>query len=347
MKRYLLNSLALLLFTTALPAQEKIFLFDDFKPAVFLMKHNVRTRADFNFDTRGQGVYFVQDGTVMELTNTQDIDTVYADGRKFVWKNDCLCEYVPKEYGDVFINWKFRDSFVGKEGAFGTTTQGKVEVMQVPGINSEYSADNIGLYSDKTDVWSIKNENTYFFVWQGKEYKIHRPSDLTKAFPARGKEIKKFLKSHNYTLNNADQVFNTLAYICTGAEPGFSEKDLIGYWCWNSQYNDVPSHVLCFVDENTVVFYNETSTSRVFHEVVGIEVPGFTGLFYCPMDDQTFGYTFENGTVRCTNGKIYHFTPKGNLKAEGESFYYQKFDRRNFAEVIEDPRESFGIRPKF
>ncbi|MBP9991812.1 MAG: hypothetical protein KBS73_00005 [Bacteroidales bacterium] len=53
MKRYLLSSLVLLLFSVVLTAQEKIFLFDDFNPAVFLMKHNVRTRADFNFDTRG------------------------------------------------------------------------------------------------------------------------------------------------------------------------------------------------------------------------------------------------------------------------------------------------------
>lgn len=219
MKRCLLNSLVLLLFATALSAQEKIFLFDDFKPALFLMKHNVRTRADFNFDTKGQGIYFIQNGTMMELTNAQEIDTVYADGRKFVWRNGCLCEYVLKEYGKVYVNWRFRDSFVGKKGAFGTTTQGKVEVMQVPGINSEYSSDNIGLYSDKTDVWSRKNENTYFFVWQGKEYRIRRPSDLTKAFPARGKEIKKFLKSHNYTLNNAEQLFNTLNYICTGTGP--------------------------------------------------------------------------------------------------------------------------------
>lgn len=219
MKKCFIGIAVLLLLSAAMSAQEKIFLFDDFKPAVFLMKRHVKTTASFNFDAKGQGVYFIQNEEIMELTNASEIDTVYVDGRKFVWRNECLCEYIDAEYGEIYVNWRLRDSFVGKEGAFGTTTQGKVEVIQVPGINSEYSSDNIGRFSDRTDVWTVKNENVYFLFFQGKEYRIRRQSDLTRAFPDKSKDIKRFLKEHNYTLNSAEQVKNTLDYICTGKEP--------------------------------------------------------------------------------------------------------------------------------
>lgn len=209
----------LFLIGVLLYAQEPIYLFEDFTPATFRLKGNVITKAKFNFDTRGQKVYFMQGTDILEMTNCQNLDTLYCGGRRFVWKNGCLCEFLRKDYGLVYINWKLRDSFVGKVGAMGLTTQGSVEVMQVPGLNSEYSADNIGLYEDRTDVWSVKNENTYFVLAGGKECRIRRPADLFKAYPDRQDDLKQFIRKNNYTMGSAEEAMNIFNYLFTGALP--------------------------------------------------------------------------------------------------------------------------------
>ena len=199
--------LLILLFAISFGAhsQEPIYLFPDYTEATFKIKPRIVTSGKINIDVKYQKIYYLQGEDVMEMTNCPMIDTLYVEGRKFVWRNDCLCEYVPRDYGVIYINWKLRDTPSGKIGAMGTVTQQKVEVMQVPGLNSEYSFNSAGQYSDKTDVWTVKNENTYFWVMNGFEYRIRRPSDLYRYFYKQEAAIKQFMRENNLTMKSAEE----------------------------------------------------------------------------------------------------------------------------------------------
>lgn len=205
MKRSIWLVLLLALVCAGAHAQEPIYLFPDFTQATFKLKTHIKTSARINIDAKYQKIFFLQGDDVMEMTNGPLIDTLYVDGRKFVWRNDCLCEYVQRDYGDIYINWKLRDTPSGKIGAMGTVTQQKVEVMQVPGLNSEYSYTSTGHFSDKTDVWTVKNENTYFWVMDGFEYRIRRPSDLYRYFYKKEDAIKQFMRHNNLTMKSAEE----------------------------------------------------------------------------------------------------------------------------------------------
>ena len=213
MRRLIIIAVAVLSCIPAVRAQEPIFLFPEFTKATFTFRQGRDVCADFNFDTKGQKLYFMQDGVTMEMTNTHRIDTVKADSRKFVFHDSKFCEYIRCATGDIYINWHLRDSFTGKVGAMGLTTQGKVEVMQVPGLNSEYSFDNIGKYEDRTDVWVIRNENTYYFTYGGAEYRFRHVSDLCKAMPDRADKIKAFAKAENITVKNAAEAMALINHI--------------------------------------------------------------------------------------------------------------------------------------
>lgn len=208
-----LSSIVALLACATVSAQECIFLFPDFTEADFSFRQGNDVTAEFNFDTKGQKLYFLQNGEVMEMTNTYRIDTVTVKNRKFLFHDGSFCERIKNEYGEIFINWHFRDSFVGKQGAMGLTTQGKVEVMNVPGLNSEYSYENIGKYEDGTDVWVVKNENTYFFTLDGAEYRFRSVRDLCKEFPGKATQIKSFAKANNNTIKNAREALAMIYYI--------------------------------------------------------------------------------------------------------------------------------------
>lgn len=205
MRRSILPILFLAVISFGLNAQEPIYLFPSYTDATFKIKPNIVTRGKINIDAKYQKVYYMQDTDVMEMTNCSMIDTLYVGGRKFVWNQNCLCEYMKTDFGVLYVNWKLRDTPAGKVGAMGTVTQQKVEVMYVPGLNSEHSFDSAGKYEDSTDVWTVKSENTYFWVYKGIEYRIRRPSDLYRYFPGKADAIKDFMRSSNITMKSAGE----------------------------------------------------------------------------------------------------------------------------------------------
>ena len=119
-------------------------------------------------------------------------------------------------------------------------------------------------------------------------------------------------------------------------------EDLVGYWCLDKEYNRVPHCVIHFVDDNSAIVYKETGVQNLFHGVVGLEIPGFNGLFYCPQDDSIYGYTFTDGTVRISNGMTLKTTKKGYLKLEATGIVFRKFDQRTFAEEIPQVDDNRG-----
>lgn len=209
-RKFLLVILTLTMALTDLNAQGYIFLFKDFTQATFHMKDRSFAKSKINIDTKGQKIYYMQGEDVMELTNLHRIDTISVGPRRFVYKDDMICEYVRNEHGGIYINWKLRDSYVGKEGAMGLTTQGKVEVMQVPGLDSKYSINNMGKYEDETDVWSIHNENNYIFSLDGREYKFRRLKELYKAFPDKAPALKEFVIQNNISLSSAAEALRVI-----------------------------------------------------------------------------------------------------------------------------------------
>ena len=194
-------------------AQDQVFLFDDFTRGVFYMKGNVKTKAQFNIDAKGQRIYYMLNGQTMEMTNLDRLVRIQADDREFVVRDGALCEKVVKDAYTVLVNWRLRESYVGRVGAMGLTTQAKVDVVEIPGLNSEYSLNNMGKYEDVTQVWDRKNENIYYVQASGKEYRFRNPGDLYKAFPRRKAEIKEFIHTNNITMETSKEAIMIFDFV--------------------------------------------------------------------------------------------------------------------------------------
>ena len=219
---------ALLFFAVAvLPAtaQQRFYLFSEFQPGTISFKGYDRPeQVVMNIDAMGQRIFYLQGETLMELTNPQMIDTLKINGKKFVMKDGLLCEQMAWTADTVYVNWKFKNVNKGSKGALGATTQAKVEVLHsfeftpaTPFPVSDwhlYSQDGDGA-PGSVEVWQRKNDNTYFFSFDGAEYKVKRLKDLYKAFPDKAPALKASVKEKKYTMENARQALTVIAYLKT------------------------------------------------------------------------------------------------------------------------------------
>ena len=205
----------------SLLAQQRYYLFSEFKPAEISFKGYSRPeRVLMNIDAMGQRIFYFQGETLMELTNASMIDTLKVNGLKFVMKDGLLCEQMAWKNDTVYVNWKFKNVNKGSKGALGFTTQAKVEVLHSYEFTpaTPFPVADWGLYSHDGDgssveVWQRKNDNTYFFYVDGNEYKVKRLKDLYTAFPQQAPELKAYVKEKKYTMENAQEALTVIAYL--------------------------------------------------------------------------------------------------------------------------------------
>ena len=202
-------------------AQQRYYLFSEFKPGEISFKGFSRPeRVLMNIDAMGQRIFYFQGETLMELTNAAMIDTLKVNGLKFVVKDGLLCEQMAWQNDTVYVNWKFKRVNKGSKGALGFTTQAKVEVLHSFEFTpaTPFPVTDWHLYSEDGDggsveVWQRKNDNTYFFFADGKEYKAKRLKDLYAAFPQQTPALKAYVKEKKYTMENAQQALTVIAYL--------------------------------------------------------------------------------------------------------------------------------------
>lgn len=79
-----------------------------------------------NYDASEGKMYFMQGKDVMELTSTQNIDTISWGSRKFIPFSKRFLEVYNSPNGKIYIDWVIKDLVIGKKGAYGLQTQGGV-----------------------------------------------------------------------------------------------------------------------------------------------------------------------------------------------------------------------------
>jgi len=209
MKRLLFPLFITLVFITGICAQNKtFFILEDFSDAKVYFKNKTITIAPMNYDAAKNRMYFMQNNERMELTNAHAIDSIVWGGKgKFITNKNSYLEEVKLANGPAYIQWKLKDVSVGARGAFGTTTQGKVE---------QISLRSMGIYSTKdenvVDIYQQKNDNDYFLKINGELQKVNSLKQITKLLPAHKEEIEAFAKKRKTDMNDALSALQMLDY---------------------------------------------------------------------------------------------------------------------------------------
>jgi len=221
--RKTITLILILICTAAMAQQKRIYFFPEFVKSRMVFKNKSRFVAMVNYDAANRKMLYKQGEQLMELTNPQDVDTIYTGGRKWVFHNRQFCEVIETEHRDtILIGWVFKNVYRGQRGALGMITQAHVQKLRAVDFMGPQNGDNMNAgmepaqydsWNADLEVWNKKNSNTYYFSRYGTPYSVTTLKSVYKAFPEHKTEIKAYVSENKLDMHNADKALQIIDFL--------------------------------------------------------------------------------------------------------------------------------------
>lgn len=229
MRKYFIIAL-LAVCATAMAQEKRIYFFADFQKTTIHYKNGAKNVANANYDVANRKVMFMQGEQLMELLAPETIDTLYMGGSRWVYKNKQFCEVIDREDGNrLLVGWHITKVHEGYEGALGSISQAPSRKVQlsdqfgmgtIAGISGGMYNGSFGVNQNdgngrNFDVWRNKNQSTYYFTKDGREYGVKGMKSVLKAFPTKKAQIKQYVHDKDIDTLTAEGMLQVIDYVMT------------------------------------------------------------------------------------------------------------------------------------
>lgn len=229
MRKYFIIAL-LAVCATAMAQEKRIYFFADFQKTTILYKNGAKNVTNANYDVANRKVMFMQGEQLMELLAPETIDTLYMGGSRWVYKNKQFCEVIDREDGNrLLVGWHITKVHEGYKGALGSISQAPSRKVQlsdqfglgtVAGISGGMYNGSFGVNQNdgngrNFDVWRTKNQSTYYFTKDGREYGVKGMKSVLKAFPTKKDQIKQYVHDNDIDTLTAEGMLQVIDYLMT------------------------------------------------------------------------------------------------------------------------------------
>lgn len=213
MKKIVILFLGLLSFVS-LSAQKdlddvtEVFVFNEFMDGVAHFKDGTKGKSKMNYGTYTEKFYFLEDRTVMELANTDEISSVTLGQYVFEpVKSGMFYEKVEAGKGNLYIRWKTRINSIGKVGAYGIENRSG-GVLSINRLRNPSRTDGLKINERVAEL----NQNMYYLKIKGKFKKISSFKDLAKMFGDHKDDIISYVEGNKLEFRNVDDVLKATTY---------------------------------------------------------------------------------------------------------------------------------------
>ncbi len=186
------------------------YLYKDFSKGVVQFKNGTVTSALMNYNTISGKMVFEKSGKYLDLINTEAIDTVYLQNRRFIPFEEIFLEVVSLSPIRFFVQHKGDLMSPGKQAAYGGTSQ-TTSSTSYSTVFTDSKAYNINLPEgyrvDKSTV-------NWVFVY-GKMEKFLNEKQFLRIFKNRESELKKYIRENSINFKNRSDLLKLL-YFCNG-----------------------------------------------------------------------------------------------------------------------------------
>lgn len=215
---------------TAMAQEKRVYFYADFVKTNILYKNGAKNVAKANYGVANRKVMFMQGEQLMELLAPETIDTLYMGGSRWIYKDKQFCEVIDREDGNrLLVGWHITKVHEGYEGALGSISQAPSRKVQlsdqfgmgtIAGISGGMYNGSFGVNQNdgngrNFDAWRTKNQSTYYFTKDGREYGVKGMKSVLKAFPTKKAQIKQYVHDNHIDTLTAEGMLQVIDYLMT------------------------------------------------------------------------------------------------------------------------------------
>jgi hypothetical protein len=183
-------------------------IFPNFTNGIIKMKSGETSTAMLNYNSVDEEMIFDQQGIFRIVEHTEEIDTIYLNGKKFVPVGKIFYEVLCTGTVSIYIQHKSRFTTAGTATAYGLTSQTN-DATRVTTVRAGNQVRNLQL----PDNVVVSPATVYWVKIKDEMYKFTTERQFLKIFPEHAEEIKDFIKTHNLDIKINDNL-KTLGNFC-------------------------------------------------------------------------------------------------------------------------------------
>lgn len=183
------------------------YLFRDFSKGVVQFRNGTVTSAMMNYNTLSGKMVFEKSGKLLDLINTETIDTVYLQNTKFVPHEDIFLDVVADSPIPLFIQYKSDLMTPGKAAAYGGTSQ-TTSSTSYSTVFTDSKTYNINL----PEGYRVDKSTVNWVFINGKMQKFLNEKQYLRIFKNREPELKRFIKENSINFKNRSDLIKLLYF---------------------------------------------------------------------------------------------------------------------------------------
>ena len=208
----------MILFISFSPASEgqpeqlknpKQFLLPEFSTGKVTMRTGNGYEVLLNYNIVSEKINFIQQEKILELTNSNTVDSILIKGRKFIPVGKVFYEVLSEKPYSLFVQHKAKVKQAPKRDSYGIVP----ETSSASSLN--YVMEDVNYYklADKEVV--IYNVEVYWIKINDSMQSFREISQLIKIFPGLKDEIKSFIRKGKIKFENNEDIRKLIAYCIT------------------------------------------------------------------------------------------------------------------------------------
>lgn len=186
------------------------YLFPKFLKGTVKFKSGSNREVIMNYNLLSEKMVFDQSGKLLDMVNTETIDTIYLQYKKFIPFDEIFLEVVLSCKTPFFIQHKADLMSPGKQAGYGGTSQ-TTATTSITTLHTTSGTFNMKL----PDNYTVKPSPVNWILVSGKMDKFLNERQFLKIFSDNQTEIKRFIKDNKISFEKRDDMISLIKF-CNG-----------------------------------------------------------------------------------------------------------------------------------
>jgi hypothetical protein len=179
------------------------YIFPDFEMGIVKFKTGSDLKANLNYNTLTEEMFFKKGDSAFVLAETQKIDAIYIKDRKFIPVDEVFYEEIPAKNLSLFIRHIATLNAAAVNTGYGTTKNtSQTTLSSLRQVNGTY---NFALLK-----YDIQRKEEFYLKQRQKYVHIKSANSFDQFFSNQSKEIKNFIAANQIDLAKSKDVIKLI-----------------------------------------------------------------------------------------------------------------------------------------